>query len=249
MKKEGAMMSSNKEYVEKDLDKKLEWFKNNTNYDLFAMLVRGSQNYNLDIRDDNYTSDVDVVALVVPSVEDVIKNQKMVSETIVMDDDSHIDVKDVRLMKEMWMKANPSYLELLYTKHKRINPAYKEYWSEIVDIRSYIAKMNYDRFLSATKGMCMEKRKALCHEYPTTKDKIEKYGYDPKQLHHIVRLEHMIAEMMDGYSYGESLVRTYDRNMLLDIKTKPTMTANDVMWHIFNSIISFCSKDMIPIFL
>lgn len=75
----------------------------------------------------------------------------------------------------------------------------------------------------------MEKRKALCHEYPTTKDKIEKYGYDPKQLHHIVRLEHMIAEMMDGYSYGESLVRTYDRDMLLDIKTKPTMTANEAI--------------------
>ena len=42
-------------------------------------------------------------------------------------------------------------------------------------------------------GMSMEKRKALCHPYPSIIDKIEKYGYDGKQLHHIIRMYNFIT--------------------------------------------------------
>ena len=39
----------------------------------------------------------------------------------------------------------------------------------------------------------MEKKKALTHPYPTILDKIEKYGYDGKQLHHIIRMYNFIT--------------------------------------------------------
>lgn len=47
-------------------------------------------------------------------------------------------------------------------------------------------------FLKACYGMIMEKVEALRHPYPSTVAKIEKFGYDPKQLHHIVRLNVLI---------------------------------------------------------
>lgn len=40
--------------------------------------------------------------------------------------------------------------------------------------------------------MMKEKEAALRHPYPTTKHRVEKYGYDPKQLHHIYRLKLLI---------------------------------------------------------
>ena len=38
------------------------------------------------------------------------------------------------------------------------------------------------------------KLKALKHPYPTIVDKINKYGYDPKQLHHILRMNDFIKK-------------------------------------------------------
>ena len=43
----------------------------------------------------------------------------------------------------------------------------------------------------------MEKRKALCHPYPNTMDKIEKYGYDGKQLHHCARLNEFLERYIN----------------------------------------------------
>ena len=47
--------------------------------------------------------------------------------------------------------------------------------------------------------MCYEKQKALCHPYPTIKWKIDKWGYDGKQLHHIIRLK----DFIDNYFYAK----------------------------------------------
>ena len=51
----------------------------------------------------------------------------------------------------------------------------------------------------------MEKYKALEHRYPTLIDKIDKYGYDPKQLHHIVRIHEFLERYIDGESYEDCL--------------------------------------------
>ena len=44
--------------------------------------------------------------------------------------------------------------------------------------------------------MSREKLKAMEHPYPNIKDKIEKYGYDPKQLHHIARLNDFLVNLL-----------------------------------------------------
>ena len=46
--------------------------------------------------------------------------------------------------------------------------------------------------------MALEKQKALCHPYPATMDKIEKFGYDGKQLSHCRRLLNFLSRYLDG---------------------------------------------------
>ena len=64
----------------------------------------------------------------------------------------------------------------------------------------------------------MEKRKALCHPYPSLIEKIEKYGYDGKQLHHIIRMNNFIFAYGEGYSFEECLKYLPNKNEMLRAK-------------------------------
>lgn len=179
-------------------------------YEVVALFLQGSQNYNLDIYDDDYKSDIDAKAIILPTMEDIILNKKPVSHTIVLDNNEHIEVKDIRIMKEMFIKQNISYIELLYTKYFIINEKYKKYVKELLNIRDEIANINKNQFLRCIKGMSMEKYKALEHPYPTLIDKINKFGYDPKQLHHILRLYEFVERYLTN---NEKLSECYVSNI------------------------------------
>ena len=51
-------------------------------YSVAYICIYGSQNYGLDTYTDKYTSDVDMKAIVVPTLDDLISNSKPVSTTI-----------------------------------------------------------------------------------------------------------------------------------------------------------------------
>ncbi len=62
-----------------------------------------------------------------------------------------------------------------------------------------------------------KKRKALTHPYPTIMEKINKFGYDPKQLHHLARLK----EFIQRYASGEPIEKCYktkQKEYLLNLK-------------------------------
>ena len=67
--------------------------------------------------------------------------------------------------------------------------------------------------------MAQQKYVALKHPYPTIIDKIKKYGYDPKQLHHIVRMKMFIERYINGEPYSKCLIESEEnRKFLIDIK-------------------------------
>ena len=199
------------------LQEHYDYIKND--YEVVGLFLQGSQNYELDVYTDDYMSDIDSKAIVLPTFNDFILSKDPVSNTIILENEEHIDVKDIRVMFTMFKKANISYLELLFTDFKIINPKYQSIIDELMKIRDDI--IDYPRLLKACYGMTLEKRKALCHPYPTIKDKIDKWGFDPKQLHHIIRLHLMLATLYgtkhltkDNFVFDEEL-----REGLLDIKT------------------------------
>ena len=186
-------------------------------YEIVGIFVQGSQNYGLDIYDDDYKSDIDSKAIILPTLEDIVNNANPISTTLVLENNEHIDLKDIRIMFDTFQKQNVNFIEILFTKYKILNPKYKDIFQKIYDNRETIARMDFDKALNCQAGMSEQKFVALKHPYPTIKDKIDKYGYDPKQLHHILRMNDFIKKFVQGKSYTECLIPD-NKDYLISIK-------------------------------
>ena len=139
-------------------------------YNVIYIGLYGSQNYNVD---DEF-SDIDCKAIVLPSLHDIIF-RKVTSKTIELENGA-IDVKDLITFYDVIRKGNFSYIESIDTDYFIGDKYIKELFRQI--------KPN----LKSILGAMYEKRKALTHEYPSKHNEFEKWGFDPKQFHHIVRL-------------------------------------------------------------
>lgn len=167
-------------------------------YEVVCTCLQGSQNYGLDEYSEDYCSDIDTKSIVLPKLKDFIMALPPISKVEIMDNDEHAEVKDIRIMFEMFRKMNISYIELLYSKYVYINPRWVDYIYNLFLYRDEIASFNRNQFIKCIYGMALEKQKALCHPYPATMDKIEKFGYDGKQLSHCRRLLNFLSRYLDG---------------------------------------------------
>ncbi len=182
-------------------------------YNVLGIFLQGSQNYNLDYEG----SDIDTKAILIPTFEDFVLNKKPVSTTLIKEDNSHIDIKDIRLMHECFRKQNINFIEIIFSKYRYLNNEYEALYQPMFDNNERIAHYNNYAAVNCIAGMVFEKHAAMERPYPTLKDKIEKYGYDNKQLHHIVRCEEFLKRYIAGVPYSECLIPT-DTQHLIDIK-------------------------------
>lgn len=196
----------------------------NMGYDVLGIFLCGSQNYELAYEN----SDIDTKAIIIPSFEDVALNHKPVSKTLILPSNEHIDVKDIREMFACYKKQNINFIETLFTDYCLVSPKYRTFWSEMWGEREKIA--HYDNFASVKcmVGMILQKNKALTHPYEGLKDVIDKYGYDPKQIHHIERVYEFLIRYINGKSYEDCLLpRLQNRKHLIEVKAKPLYTVEE----------------------
>ena len=184
-------------------------------YKVFGVFLQGSQNYNLDYKG----SDIDTKAIVLPTLDDIILNTPATSTTLIKEDNSHIDIKDIRIMWDCFKRQNINYLEILFTDFDIVSSNYEDIWNVMCDNAEGIAHYDNYKAVNCIAGVVREKEKALCHPYPTLKDKIDKYGYDNKQLHHIIRCREFLERYIDGVPFKDCLIPT-DIKFLIDVKTK-----------------------------
>ena len=168
---------------------------------IVCLCLQGSQNYGLDLPD----SDVDTKLIITPSFKDIALARKPVSTTHIRANEEHIDFKDIRLYMETFRKQNLNFLEILFTEYYYINSLYQEEWMRLMRNRERIAHMNEFRAVKSMKGIAMEKYHAMEHPYPSKLDVLAKYGYDPKQLHHLVRVRDYLERYINGESYYSCL--------------------------------------------
>lgn len=205
------------ERIMKRVQEHYEYLKSK-GYEIVFLALQGSQNYGLDIYGEDYISDIDTKAVVLPSFEDFVCNKRPVSETLILENNEHIDVKDIRIMFETYKKQNVNYIETLFTEFKVINPKYEESLNVLFENAEEIAHIDVYQAVKCMAGMSKEKLKALQHPYPTIIDKINKFGYDPKQLHHILRMNDFIKKYaILQKPYKECLIPD-DKEYLIDIK-------------------------------
>lgn len=192
-------MKSTMERVKEHFEESLLHFSEDQ---IVGVFLQGSQNYELDLPG----SDVDTKLIVVPSFKEIALNSKPVSTTHIRANEEHIDFKDIRLYMETFRKQNLNFLEILFTPYEIVNPLYKEQWDRLVVAREQIARMNPWRAVKSMKGIAMEKYHAMEHAYPSKVDVLAKHGYDPKQLHHLVRVDNYLTRYINGESYEACLI-------------------------------------------
>lgn len=179
-------------------------------YNVSYMTLYGAQNYNMDIYSDGYQSDFDYKAIIIPSLDDLVSNDKPLSKVIDIEN-GQIDVKDIRVFFATLMKCNPAYVECLMSK----NWVGEDMFLEIRKLMPQFVWEMRDHFIKACYGMICEKHKALQHPYPTLIEKIEKFGYDPKQLHHMLRIEKMMNDFKDT---GKVVLVPNNVEFLIEVK-------------------------------
>lgn len=177
-----------------------------------GIFYQGSGNYGLDYED----SDVDTKCIVLPNIKQLCNNQ-LTSVTHIRKNDEHIDFKDVRIMFETFTKQNLNFLEILYSKYHIINPLYEGIWNEVIVKRDDITNMNHHSLIKSMKGIAGEKYHAMEHRYPSRIEWLDKYGYDPKQLHHLFRIREFMQRWINGEHFGDCLI-SVEPEWLVDVK-------------------------------
>ena len=185
--------------------------------EVVAVFLQGSQNYELDEYSEEYMSDIDTKCIILPTLDDIVNGKSPYSSTHVCANNEHIDIKDIRVMFDMFKKQNNAYVELLFTKYYYINPKYEKLVMELKSLAESISRMHPNQALRCMAGTSAEKYKALEHPYPNTIEKINKFGYDPKQLHHILRINDFMKRFIAGESYESCLVPKH-REYLMKVK-------------------------------
>lgn len=191
-------------------DEALEYFSEDR---IVCLILQGSQNYGLDYEG----SDIDTKLIVAPTFEDIAMNRKAISTTHVRENDEHIDFKDIRLYIQTFRKQNLNFLEILYSPYCIINPIYKAEWNRLVAARETITHCAPVQAIKSMRGIAKEKYFAMEHHYPSRMEWINKFGYDPKQLHHLLRVEEFIERYINGESY-ESCLLPHNPEYLKDVK-------------------------------
>lgn len=173
----------------------------NKGYKVIYIGLYGSQNYNVD----DELSDIDAKAIILPNLHDIIF-RKVTSKTIECENGS-IDVKDLITFYDVIKKGNFSYIESIDTEYSIGDKYIKELFKQ------------FRPNLKSILGAMYEKRKALTHEYPSKKEEFKKWGFDPKQLHHIVRLYELLCSNV-RIGYKDSYIRydDVDKNRMILLK-------------------------------
>lgn len=224
-------MTVSKERILKRLREHLDYvIKQGYNEErVLGIFLYGSQNYGFA----SDKSDIDSKVILLPSFSDFCLMEKAVSKEIHLENKEHIDIKDIRALRQNIMKQNINYTELLYTDYCIINPRYKELFDKyFISSREKIVRMDQNKAIRSIGGQ-------LRHTLSQATDFDNKKIYNAKRLFFF--LEHYINnepyekcirptgadyEFLWNLKYGLLNLSLEDKkNMIeeLDAKTKDLM--------------------------
>lgn len=132
---------------------------------VYAIGLKGSQNYNLSDEE----SDIDANLVFIPTLQQIRTGEKFKFTF----PEGEVTCHNIYAFAEIVAKGNPQWIEVCHSE-----------WH----IGSFDLFKHYELNPSALKGMFMEKVHAFDKLYLSTANDIAKYGYSPKQVHHLVRL-------------------------------------------------------------
>ena len=174
---------------------------------ILGIFLYGSQNYGMGKK----SSDVDAKIIYVPSFEEICLKKEWKSQEIIVADSGHIDIKDIRLMREMWQKQNINFMEILFTDYFILNPKYESLFNELfVENRDIIAHYDRKKTVKSIGGQVQA----------TLKGELT-----PKKIYNATRLYYFLMDYLGGKPYADCIKPTGDiHNYLWGIKYAEEMS-------------------------
>ena len=185
----------------------------------------GSHNYNLNTE----KSDVDVKYFVFPTFDDLYSGKYFTASTQSETEDK--TVHDIRRLQELLYKSNVNFLEICFSKEIYGDPAIVQF---VTTYAEDFARGHLKALYFCMQGAFQSKRAGLYKGTATTAPDVEKYGYDAKNLHHMLRL----AEICHNYQMKDF------RNFAGSLYFSDTCLARENLIAIKNYDIIFCKEDI-----
>lgn len=212
---------SNNSHLWAHLGESRKYFKDDQ---IVMLALTGSQNYDLAIE----TSDIDTKLTVLPTLDDIVFNKTPVSTTHVRDNEEHIDFKDMRLMFSTLLKQNVNYLEQLFTKYYIANQDYEKEIKTLREHREDIARFCPSKCIMTMYGIAMNKQGRVFRELPGKENIIQTYGYNPKEMVQLLRIEEFMRRYINNEPFADCLV-TQQREFLLRVKGGSFFDAKEIL--------------------
>lgn len=207
-------------------------------YEVLGVFLFGSQNYGCALD----TSDIDVKAIVIPSVQQMIHGDTEIKLTI-KGPGGELTVFDIVSMHKSFKKQNINFMEILFTEFRIINPKYEKLYSPMFEEREHIARMNPFRCIHAQYGNAENKYKKFLNPCVSNAERIEKYGYDNKALADVLRYEDFISKFLNLRNYSDCLIASRP-DYLKWLKTGDSIysleEATQIMEKAYNHINEMC---------
>lgn len=187
-------------------------------HDWFMIAVNGSYNYDMDTPQ----SDIDSKLLVIPSLEQLVSGKSLNYLHCMSDNGEHVEVKDIRHYFTTMLKQNINFIETLYAQVWIVNPVYLRLFHYLFNMRDVISGCNPLATIHCIQGTAHQKYKQMLESSPARAANIEKWGYDHKSLHHLVRCCLFGIRYMLGTDYQECLLNTEVPHMkatIVNLKT------------------------------
>lgn len=226
--------------INKHYQESLKYFSESS---IIGIFYQGSGNYGLDTQE----SDVDTKLILAPTLKEIALNKKRISTTHIRANQEHIDWKDVSLYFETFYKQNLNFVEILFTQYYILNDLYKKPWTKLLNMREEVAHLNPYRAVKTMKGIALEKFHAMEHRYPSRAHLIDTYGYDGKQVSHLVRVRKFLDSYISGKSYEDCLHPT-SKDFIIALKQNKynledgRRIARDNLEHILSIANKYCEE-------
>ena len=190
---------------------------------ILGIFLYGSQNYNLDTE----ASDIDALAIVLPSFSDFCLGKQVVSKEIVLEDESHILIKDLGSFRNEILKQNLCRIEILFTEYYIIHSKYESlFYNYFQKERNNVAYINKSKGMQAVWHQARHEFKE--YERILTNKKLrniyrllyylEIYN-ENEDLDSAIKLEGEIREKLFDLTRGR-LSQEEVNEMVAEIKTK-----------------------------
>lgn len=193
-----------------------------------AVFLYGSQNYNMGT--DN--SDVDTKVMLIPRKREWLLGNRHVSAEVHVpneqDDGFAIaSAKDLRSLFAAFLTANLNFTEILFSQYCFTpDPDFTKFVWELRDHADLIANTTPRGTVERCLGMAREKGKEMSRRFAGKAAVLAQYGYDPKQLVHLVRLRYFAEKYVETQNFAACLVPDDEKlAYLMSLKLNPVPLA------------------------